>query len=67
MVALKRLFLVIFVLVVPVILTALLYLGTNTLLHATNRVIDPQIVDGAAVVEFVLFFLMSLPELRNRW
>ncbi|HWD50625.1 MAG TPA: hypothetical protein VG309_11905 [Rhizomicrobium sp.] len=67
MVALKRLFLVIFVLVVPVILTALLYLGTNTLLHATNRVIDPQIVNGAAVVEFVLFFLMSLPELRNRW
>lgn len=67
MVALKRLFLVIFVLVVPVIWTALLYLGTNTLLHATNRVIDPQIVDGAAVVEFVLFFLMSLPELRNRW
>jgi hypothetical protein len=48
-------------------LTALLYLGTNTLLHATNRVIDPQIVNGAAVVEFVLFFLMSLPELRNRW
>jgi len=67
MLALKRLFLVIFVLVVPVVLTALLYFGANALLHATNRVIDPQIVNGAAVVEIVLFFLVSLPELKNRW
>jgi hypothetical protein len=67
MVALKRLFLVIFVLAVPVDLTALLSFGTNALLHVTNRVIDPQIVKGAAVVEFVLFFLVPLPELKNRW
>ena len=67
MLALKRLLLVIFVLVVPGLLTALLYVAANALLAATNRVIDPQIIDGAAVIEFGLFFVMSVMDAKNRW
>jgi hypothetical protein len=67
MLALKRMLLVIFVLAMPVLLTALLYLATNALLTATNRVIDPQIVTGAAIGEFVLFFFVSVLEAKNRW
>lgn len=67
MLALKRLMLVIFVLAAPVILTALLYYGTFALLAATNRVIDPQIVQYAAVGEFIVFFFVAILEARSRW
>jgi hypothetical protein len=67
MLALKRLMLVIFVLAAPPILTALLYYGTFALLAATNRVIDPQIVQYAAVGEFVVFFFVAILEARSRW
>ena len=67
MLALKRLMLVIFVLAVPVVLTALLYYGIFALLAATNRVIDPQIVRYAAVGEFAIFFFVAILEARSRW
>jgi hypothetical protein len=67
MLALRRAMLVIFVLVVPVILTALLYYGTFALLAATNRVIDRHIVDLLAYGEFAAFFLVALLEARSRW
>jgi hypothetical protein len=67
MLALKRLMLVIFVLAVPPILTGMLYYGTFALLGATNRVIDPQIVQYAAVGEFALFFFFALLEAKSRW
>jgi hypothetical protein len=67
MLALKRLLLVIFVLAAPPIMTGLLYLGTNALLAATNRVIDPQIVYYAAAIEFVAFFFIAILEARSRW
>jgi hypothetical protein len=67
MLALKRLLLLIFVLAVPPILTAFLYYGTFALLGATNRVIDPQIVQYAAVGEFAIFFLIAVLEARSRW
>ena len=67
MLALKRLLLVIFVLAAPVILTGLLYLGTGALLAATNRVIDPQIVQYAAAIEFAVFFFIAVLEARSRW
>ena len=67
MLALKRLMLVIFVLAAPPILTALLYYGTFALLAATNRVIDPQIVQYAAIGEFIVFFLAAFLEARSRW
>jgi hypothetical protein len=67
MLALKRLLLLIFVLAAPPILTGLLYYGTFALLSATNRVIDPQIVQYAAVGEFALFFFFAILEARSRW
>jgi hypothetical protein len=67
MLALKRLVLVIFVLAVTVVLTALLYYSTFALLAATNRVIDPQIVQYAAVGEFAIFFFVAMLEARSRW
>jgi hypothetical protein len=67
MLALKRLILVIFVLAAPPILTGILYYGTYALLAAANRVIDPQIVQYAAVGEFAVFFFVAILEARSRW
>jgi hypothetical protein len=67
MLALRRLLLVIFVLVGPVAMTGLLYLATNALLAATNRVIDPQVVIYAAAIECAVFFLLALLEAKSRW
>jgi hypothetical protein len=67
MLALKRLLLVIFVLVGPPLLTALLYWGTGALLIGTNRVIDPEIVRLAAGVEFMAFLLVAVLEAKDRW
>jgi hypothetical protein len=67
MLALKRLLLVILVLTIPAALTALLYWGTGALLAATNRVIDPEIVRLAAIVEFAAFFFVAVLEAKDRW
>jgi hypothetical protein len=67
MLALKRLLLVIFVLVAPAVLTDLLYIASTALLAATNRVIDPQILQDAAIIEFVVFFFVAILEARSRW
>jgi hypothetical protein len=67
MVALKRLLVVILVLTLPAALTALLYWATGALLAATNRVIDPQIVQLAAVLEFAAFTFVAVLEARDRW
>ena len=67
MLALKRLALVIFVLAGPASLTAFLYWATGALLAATNRVIDPQIVRLAAMVEFGAFFFVAVLEAKDRW
>jgi hypothetical protein len=67
MLALRRLLLVIFVLVVPPLLTGLLYLGTGALLAATNRVIDPEFIRYAAAIEFVVFFFIAVLEVKGRW
>ncbi|HEY8696360.1 MAG TPA: hypothetical protein VIM02_01990 [Rhizomicrobium sp.] len=67
MLALRRLLLVIFVLVVPPLLTGLLYLATGALLAATNRVIDPEFIRYAAAIEFVVFFFIAVLEVKGRW
>jgi hypothetical protein len=67
MLALKRLLLVIFVLTIPAALTALLYWGTGALLAATNRVIDPEIIRLAAMLEFAAFSFVAILEARDRW
>ena len=56
-----------FVLVVPAIMTAALYLATRTLLHATHRVIDPQFLWYAAAVELPIFLFFAVLEARDRW
>jgi hypothetical protein len=67
MLALKRLFLVIFVLVAPVAFSAAIYFGALALLRATNRVIDPQILQAVAVGGFAVFFLLAILEAKARW
>ena len=67
MLALKRALLVIFVLTIPAALTALLYWGTGALLAATNRVIDPDIIRLAAILEFAAFSFVAMLEARDRW
>jgi hypothetical protein len=67
MLALRRVLLVIFVLAMPVILTALLYWGTLALLAATNRVIDANVIDYAAIAEFLAFLWVGILEARSRW
>jgi hypothetical protein len=67
MLALKRLLLVIFVLTIPAALTGLLYWGTGALLAATNRVIDPEIIRLAAMLEFAAFSFVAILEARDRW
>lgn len=67
MLALKRVLLVILVLTVPAALTALLYWGTGALLAATNRVIDPQLIRLAAILEFAAFSFIAVLEARDRW
>ena len=66
-IALKRLLLVILVLAGPALATALLTYGTGALLAATNRVIDPEIVRLAAVIEFAAFSFVAVLEAKDRW
>ena len=56
-----------FVLAGPPLMTALLYLATVTLLHATQRVIDPQILSYAAAIELPIFFFFAVLEAKSRW
>ena len=56
-----------FVLVVPLLMTAVLYLASIALLHATRRVIDPQILWYAAAIELPVFFFFAVLEAKNRW
>ncbi|MGN6515218.1 MAG: hypothetical protein ACTHLR_05185 [Rhizomicrobium sp.] len=67
MLALKRLFLVIFVLGGPLAISAALYFGSLALLQATNRVIDPEIMQAVAVGGFAVFFLLAVYEAKARW
>jgi hypothetical protein len=67
MLALKRLWLIIFVLLAPLLMTALLNWAARALLVATNRVIDPQILEYAAIAEFAIFLFVAFLEAKNRW
>ena len=65
--SLRRLSLVGFVLVVPLIMTAALYFASILVLHITQRVIDPQILWYAAAIELPVFFFFAVLEAKNRW
>jgi len=60
-------FLIVFVLAVPPLITATLYFASTTLLHATQRVIDPQILWYAAAIELPVFLFFAVLEAKNRW
>ncbi|HEX3431819.1 MAG TPA: hypothetical protein VHT03_13140 [Rhizomicrobium sp.] len=64
---LRKLSLVGFVLALPPLMTAVLYLASVSLLHATQRVIDPQILWYAAAIELAVFFFFAVLEAKNRW
>ncbi|HEY3636685.1 MAG TPA: hypothetical protein VGK90_00940 [Rhizomicrobium sp.] len=64
---LRRVSLIGFVLVAPALMTAVLYVIAVTLLHATNRVIAPEILWYAAAIELPVFFFVAVLEAKNRW
>ena len=63
----RRVLLLILMLVIPLVLTALLYTATVQGLHMTNRIIDPQILRLSAAAEYAAFLLVMLLEVRGRW
>jgi len=63
----KRLFLILILLGVPVLATAAIYRGTVYVLAATSRTIDPKLLIYAAVVEFAVFLWVAILEVRARW
>ena len=65
--ALRRLSLVAFALVAPPFAAALLYALSVALLHATHRLIDPQVLWYAAAIELPVFFFFAVLEAKNRW
>jgi len=64
---LRRLSLVGFVLVAPPLMAGLLYVASQMLLHATNRVIQPEFLWYAAAIELPVFFVFAVLEVWNRW
>jgi hypothetical protein len=64
---LRRFFLILFVLVGPPFVTALCYFGSKYMLRATHRVIAPEVLWYAAVVELAIFFFVAVLEVRGRW
>ena len=63
----KRTLLILLVLAVPPALTAALYALSTFMLHATHRVIDPNVLWYAAAVEFPVFFVFAVLDAKNRW
>ncbi len=67
MLALKRAFLLVMVLVVPPLLTGLSYDAARFVLDETHRGIAPGVVRLVSVCEFILFFIIAVFEARARW
>jgi hypothetical protein len=64
---LRRASLVAFALAAPPAAAALLYAATTGLLHATHRIIDPQVLRYAAAIEVPVFFFFAVLEAKDRW
>ena len=67
MTVLRRVWLLVFVLVAPPLTTAILYAASQFLIHATNRIIEPEILWYAAAIELPVFFVFAVLEAKNRW
>ncbi len=63
----RRFLLVIFLVAGPLLMTAAMYIGSLFLLHATNRIINPQVLYDAAAIEFPIFLFVAVLEVKNRW
>ena len=63
----RRLSLLGLVVLVPPLMTAALYAGSVVLLHATRRMLDPQVLWYAAAIELPVFFFIAALEAKNRW
>ncbi|HEY1613175.1 MAG TPA: hypothetical protein VGF97_05705 [Rhizomicrobium sp.] len=64
---LRRTILVILVFALPVAVTAILYALATFMLHATNRVISPEILWYATAIELPVFFVFAVLDAKNRW
>ncbi|MGD0867666.1 MAG: hypothetical protein ABSA49_19150 [Rhizomicrobium sp.] len=67
MTAVRRIFIVLLVLVIPPLLTVAMYVGTEHVLAATNYTIDPRILTFAAYSELAAFAFVAILEARDRW
>jgi hypothetical protein len=67
MVVLRRIWLIGFVLIAPLLVTALLFAASRALLHATHRIIEPQLLWYVAAVELPVFLVFAVLEAKNRW
>jgi hypothetical protein len=67
MTALRRIWLIGFVLIAPPLMTALLFAASQALLHATNRIIAPRLLWYSAAVELPVFLVFAVLEAKNRW
>ena len=63
----RRAVLVALLVTVPFLLTWLVYLGSTYLLAATSRTIDPHILIFASAIEMLVFFLVAILEVKDRW
>lgn len=63
----RRVFLLAYAVLLPAALTWLSYRGVVLLLARTNRYIDPQVLQFAAIIEFAAFFFITVLEVRARW
>ena len=63
----RRLSLLGFIVIVPPLMTAVLYAASVALLQATHRMIDPQVLWYAAAIELPVFLVFAVLEAKNRW
>jgi hypothetical protein len=63
----RRLLLILLVVMVPALFTWLTFRGSQLLLAATSRTVDPQVLTYAAVTEFIVFTWVAILEARARW
>ena len=63
----RRVFLLAYAVPLPAALTWLSYRGVALLLTRTDRYIDHQVLQFAAVIQFAAFFFITVLEVRARW
>lgn len=67
MLIVKRLLLLVMVVIVPILLTWISYVGVTLLLARTKRYIDPQVLHLAGYGEYAAFLFIAILDARARW